>query len=723
MGQIPEAHRQSLSLWLDHFDSLWLAFTHAIPSATAGGVRPDVALYDHSKTTAALAVALWRYHADQGDEPEAIREQLRAQWDREREGFDLARKAWEDEKFLLIQGDFFGIQDFIFATGGQTQKRAAKLLRGRSFYVSLLTELAALKILETLGLPPTSQVVNAAGKFLIIAPNTAEVLDKLGAVQAELDGWFLEHTFGQSGIGIASLPARCDDFRMGKKGEDSPFRGLMKRLFEQLETAKLRRFDLCAKPREAAVFQGFLDQFEHGECQIDGRSPAKVPLNNKEEDVWLSQLAKDQIEVGGLLASQERVLISNKGLNHNTLGLSIFGYHVSFTANEEETGKFGYEAKTGNLRRAWDFSLERRHPVGLAGGDAGAPGVGEVLWNGYARRQINAYVPRFGELNAYDQNRYKGLDLPEHEDEIKTLNHLARDDWHMDENGQWIGEEALMTLKGDVDNLGLIFQTGLKQPTFAKMAALSRQMNAFFAVYLPWLCEHGDEDGVKCYRNTYTVFAGGDDFFLIGPWHSTLKLAQRMKTDFARYVVNQDIHFSAGLSMTKPGLPIRQLADLAEDALDDAKAHNPDGIKPPPKNAATAFGESVPWEIVDELMGPRLKRLGELVEQNELSRGYLYALLGYIDRAEKLKEYEEAVKRGEHPKTNIENALWPSHFAYRTRRFVETQFKKTEDPRQRETERRNLQVALTAEIAEKGIKQHRAAYKIALFTYLYQQRR
>ena len=122
-----------------------------------------------------------------------------------------------------------------------------------------------------------------------------------------------------------------------------------------------------------------------------------------------------------------------------------------------------------------------------------------------------------------------------------------------------------MTLKGDVDNLGLIFQHGQARPTFARMAALSRQINAFFTVWLPWVCS--DE-----FPNTYTVFAGGDDFFLIGPWHSTIKLARRMRDEFARYVAhNPDIHFSAGLSMTKPGLPIRHLGALAEESLENAK--------------------------------------------------------------------------------------------------------------------------------------------------------
>ena len=60
LAAIPRSHRQQWPLWLDHFDTAWQTFTHAIPSATAFGVKPDVSLYDHSKTTAALATALWR---------------------------------------------------------------------------------------------------------------------------------------------------------------------------------------------------------------------------------------------------------------------------------------------------------------------------------------------------------------------------------------------------------------------------------------------------------------------------------------------------------------------------------------------------------------------------------------------------------------------------------------------------------------------------------------
>jgi len=685
LQDIPASHRANLTLWLDHFDSLWLAFTHAIPSATAGiggNVRPDVALYDHSRTTAALAVALWRYHTDLNDDTETIKEELRAQWDRKRESHTETNKAWETEKFLLIQGDFTGIQDFIFA-GGESQRQVARLLRGRSFHVSLLSELAALKVLEALDLPPTSQVVNAAGKFLIVAPNTVETKESLRKVQREMDAWFIAQTYGQSGINLAWLPARAADFRHGNA--ESPFRNLMKRLFQQLETAKLTRIGLCGDTPSNPITHGFLDRFTHGECRIDGRSPAHPELDG------LSELSWDQVMTGKWLVHQNRALITrdkvaplSNGQTLNQLRLPIFGYHVLFTGAEDASGKFGSEAKSGNLLRAWDFSLPE---------SADAP-----LWNGYARRAINAFVPRFGETNAWESDRYRGLenldDFDPHPNAPKTLNHLARDDRKLDENGHWVGAEALMTLKGDVDNLGMIFQKGLERPTFARMAGLSRQINAFFIVWLPWVCK-------KEFPNTYTVFAGGDDFFLIGPWHSTIKLAQRMRTEFARYVAhNPDIHFSAGLSMTKPGMPIRHLGELAERALEEAK-------KVTDKNAVSSFGYPVNWDTFAQLM-EREAALGRLSDELDLSTGYLYGLLNLTDMAAN--------------QSRPENALWHSRFAYRTWRMLETKVKNIDDFDARQRARRQLQQELAMEIASSGIEKHRAAYKVALFTHLYQQR-
>lgn len=661
---IPKSHRGNLPLWLDHFDTLWQVFTHAIPSATVSTVnkdiKPDVSLYDHSKTTAALAVALWRYHQERGQETGKLDD-------------------WDTNKFLLVQGDFFGIQDFIFASGGETRKRAAKLLRGRSFYVSLLMECAALKIMEALSLPATSQVTNAAGKFLIVVPHTPETIRKLEAVQQELNAWFLAHTFGQSGVGLAWLPAACNDFTHDR------FAGLMKRLFEQLERVKLRRFDLCAESAPA-VFAGFLDAFDNdkGVCAIDGRSPGVVKL----EDKWISRLAADQIKVGENLTKFKRLLLTRHDLNHNTLKLPIFGFHVSFTKSADISGMFGQLAREARLLRVVDFVLPEA--------------ADKPLWNGYARRAINAWVPRFTPADFDTFDKYTDTDeiYEKTEGEAKTFNHLADEDQWMDEQGKWIGISALATLKGDVDNLGIIFQRGIGAPSFAKMAALSRQMNAFFSLWLPHLCQTE-------FPNTYTVFAGGDDFFLIGPWRTTMKLAQRMRSEFKRYVAeNPDVHFSAGLSITKPGLPINYLADIAESALDEGKAHNPKNEAIPPKNAVTCFKQAASWDDFDDLL-MCAARLNDVRKDFELSTGYLYGLLHLTDLAA--------------DRSKPENAVWYSRFAYRTYRMLETRRK--DGRKLDETERRRLQAELGRDIANQGIEKHKGNYRIALFTHLYQHRR
>lgn len=661
---IPHSHQENLALWLDHFNSLYGVFTSAIPSATAFGAKPDVSLYDHSICTAAFATSLWRYHLENRDTSDSAIKAMKHRKD-----------DWRIEKFLLIQGDFFGIQDFIFAQGGETQKKAAKLLRGRSFYISLLTECAALRILDELDLPSTSQITNVAGKFLIVAPNTADIIEKLENIQTNLDNWFLEQTWGQSGIGITWQTASCDDFSKKR------FTDLQTKLLEQLDVAKHQRFNLCSS-RSQVVFSSFLDEFDNGVCKIDGRSPA-----SKEKDgIQVSALAYDQIKTGEYLTKYKRLLITRKALNHHTLGTSIFGYFVNFTKSEDISGKFGFEAKTGNLLRTWDFALPDSE--------------NEPLWNGYARRNINAWIPFFDAQSDQDQTigRYDGIKEKTELGIPKTLNHIASEDKKY-QNDKWRGITALTTLKGDIDDLGLIFQKGLgEDKTFAKMATFSRQINNFFTVYLPWLCRTDNR-----FKNTYTVFAGGDDFFLIGPWLSQIKLAEKLHEMFCCYVSdNKQIHFSTGLSTTKPGLPISFLAEAAEEALKNSKKFNPDNKKIPIKNAVTCFDQTVSWNLFPKLLEQQ-QELTEYTKELNLSTGYVYGLLNLVNMEEKVTQ-------------NPENAIWYSYFAYRTRRMLE---------RKKEVEKNKiseLQINLTKMIVCNGIEKHKSNYRVVLFTHLYQQR-
>ena len=691
LEDIPKSHRDNLPLWLDHFDALWLTMTHAIPAATAFGVKPEVSLYDHSKATAAMAAALWRWHHAH---------QL--------ETADSLKSGWNDKKFLLVQGDFFGIQNFIFAEGGQTNKHAHKLLRGRSFQVALLAECAALKLLEALELPPTSQIINAAGKFLIVAPNTIAARQAVERVRKEFNDWCLQHTYGEIGIGLATTEASCNDFSRGNFG------ALQKKLFEELDKAKHHRFDLC-NTSAPAVFDGFLDQFDNDVCQINGRYPADSAVSAK-RDYALCKLADDQITIGEALTKKSRVLITRDTSSLPNLSLDYFGWRIAFVPEEEISGKYGQLANEQSLVRCWDFDL---------------PEADGTVFHGYARRFVNTYVPRFDEVDAQAADKYDKWESEaefDREYPIKTLHHIACEDRKLLENGQWRGEIGLVTLKGDVDNLGALFQQGLEKPTFAKMASLSRQVNLFFALWFPWFCEHGkDGQGVARYRNTYTVFAGGDDFFLIGPWQSTIQLAGEIRQHFTKYMVNENITFSVGMVMTQPKVPAKQLARSAEAALEKSKAHvekhipvgansvgansfaqpnesSSNKFKPtnpePTKNAATLWNQTVSWSDWHALMVDRAKKLQDLLDQAEdhgapLSSGMVYSLLQLADKAER-------EKTGLYP----EDSLWRSQLSYRTARLIKD---------------RKLASALNVEIAE-ALREHRGAYRLPLSVLLYGRR-
>lgn len=589
---------------------------------------------------------------------------------------------------MLVQGDFFGIQDFIFAEGGDTQKHAHKLLRGRSFQVSLLAECAALKVLEAMELPPTSQLINAAGKFLIVAPAIDSSRAAIAQCKKSLNDWCLQHTYGEIGVGIATTEASCDDFTGGRFGE------LTKRLFAELDTAKHQRFDLCNETAPA-VFTGYLDTFNNtwGMCSINGKHAADAKTSEK-RGYSLSRLADDQIRIGEALTKKARLLVARDAETLPVLVLDYFGYRLGFVEGEPDSGKYGELAKSGNIRRLWDFD---------------APETNGTIWRGYARRFVNAYVPVWSEndqtLNKHGKyQRIKSEQLGESGiGDIKTLNAIALEDG-VDRNNdnKYSGEIALLTLKGDIDNLGTMFQQGLAKPTFAKMASLSRQINAFFALWLPWYCEHGtDANGVKRFRNTYTVFAGGDDFFLIGPWDSTLQLAAVLREKFAQYVRNDGITFSAGMVMAHPKIPVRHLARRAGQALEQAKAV--DG-----KNAATLWERSINWPDWATLMIQRQAALEALMARAgqhgaEFSTGLTYTLLQLSDRAESRRP---------------EDAIWRSQLHYRLARFFRDKVKGDESARDR---REKLLGDAITEIGG-ALEKYKGAYRLPLSVLLYRQR-
>ena len=86
----------------------------------------------------------------------------------------------------------------------------------------------------------------------------------------------------------------------------------------------------------------------------------------------------------------------------------------------------------------------------------------------------------------------------------------------------------------------------------------------------------------------YTVFSGGDDLFIVGPWDQTLLLARKVREDFRRWVGRDDLTLSAGLVFGSPSLPMSQAAAETEEELDGAKDAGRDRI--------SVLGRTITWD-------------------------------------------------------------------------------------------------------------------------------
>ncbi|SLM32390.1 CRISPR-associated protein, Csm1 family [Desulfamplus magnetovallimortis] len=598
-------------LWFEHFDSLLMRYTSSVPAARVGHVIPDVSLYDHMTTTAALATAIYLYHEICGTlDTKSI-------------------KNRKEEKFLLISGDFYGIQNFIFNGYGDSRKYRSKLLRGRSFAVSLMSELTADMICRRIGLPHSSVMLNAGGRFTILAPNTPQTLDVLDSVKKLVNEWLLKRTFGETCIGISSITASCGDF------EKKRFAALWEKMVSAMDKAKFSKIDMNLYGGSVAM-EDYLERFNSdlapGICPLCGKRPAEK--KNRLEEIHVCAMCKDHLFMGENLVKKRKIAIFAPEENFSGRKLTdpIFGqYQIIFP--EDDSDVYDNSAKIFKFWQIETSSLEmntlnKSRALNSSNKDTSKTTslkhefAEEILKRDMVTSKfINGYVPFY---NAEDTMDYPVSDEIE-EGAPKTLNHIAAGALNLTSSGnKKSGVEALGVLKADVDHLGLLMACGLEDNlyTISRLATMSRQLNNFFAVYLPFFLETDIR-----FNDVYTVFAGGDDLFLIGPWNRIIELAAELEKNFRQFVCeNPEIHFSAGISMHKPHTPIDMLASASEEALEASKHGG--------RNRITLFDQTLLWSHFEELKTVE-QELAQWLVQGWITQVFLYKLNHFIDMAEK----------------------------------------------------------------------------------------
>jgi CRISPR-associated protein Csm1 len=221
------------------------------------------------------------------------------------------------------------------------------------------------------------------------------------------------------------------------------------------------------------------------------------------------------------------------------------------------------------------------------------------------------------------------------------------------------GNKKIAVFKADIDNLGLVFSAS-SGVSLARYAALSRLLHYFFSAhYTHFVGSH------EAYRqNIYTVFSGGDDLCVLGPWDSVMRFAADFRKELARCTNNNpSITLSGGISLATPNLPVRDIAENAEEALEESKKRKDPGNTGIIKNGVTVFGTTLNWEDYDKALTDG-RQLYDYMQENKtnnkkgLSSGVVYRMLDFADRAAN-------VETG-----NLRDKLWISNFRYMTARNI-----------------------------------------------------
>ncbi len=570
-------------------------YTWAIPSSTID--IPDVSLYDHSRTVAAIAACLQRWHAQQGTlgDEKAVRD-------------DAA------PKFRFIAGDLSGIQATLFRLERQGVSGVNRVLRARSFLLGMICDAAAIALLRALDLPASCLLQQAGGRFLVLVPNVPAVDETVSRLRNDCDRWLVARYTGSLALNLATGPAFSGaDFTPGR------YQNVQAALGAAIDDAKSR-------PLASVVSDAILKlDYAHGACRCCGVQPAA-----KRDDYC--DACDDERTLGRALTRAHFVAVGGTPIPGAMVQLPMIGLCLSLV---------DAPPATSDLRDVLSFRGHARRARAAA-----------VPWS--VKWHAN-HVPVWRDDQEHHEPVYAGFS---EDDEAlgagqqKTFARISALGRESVGDG-WAGRPFLAVLKADVDRLGIIFADGLRRAgdvssdrnTVSRFAQLSRMTDAYFSAWLPGLLR-------REFPETYSVYSGGDDVLLVGPWRQMLQLAARIEESFQRFTGNNpNITLSAGVELIHANYPVNRAVEAADARLDRAKQEG--------RNRVCAItSEPLDWKLFRATLDEAEWIVGQMrTEKAPLPTAFAYRLLVFADQANRAR-------------TDPKAAGWRAKLAYHLARNV-----------------------------------------------------
>jgi CRISPR-associated protein Csm1 len=581
--------------------------------------QEDVSLFERCRLTAALATCM----ASLSESEEELDE----------------LEDGHREVAQLISGDLSGIQSFIYTI---TSVGVSKGVRGRSFYLQLLSDAIARYVLTSLdSLPDVNLLYSGGGHFYILAP--PEAAADIRDIRTHINETMLNHHQGNIYCALASCPLMLEDFYQAdllseKWGEQ---------LISALSSEKRRKFRDISVDEYEHLFS-LSDHFINHPCQICTREE----ISNTEKNIgsFCESFEKLGDELGRSDREGDGYLIQASVKATSEVSKNARGYLKVLS-----TLGTSYE-----LTKAADVHMRVTH---LARNDA--TDIQVVRLNNTTFLE-NLELPS----NVGRGFRFLGNVTPwttgwlPNDKQRKGKTYIIKDFSELADASEGIARWGVLRM--DIDNLGTLFREGFQlkeegksEPTsftsLARITTLSDQISLFFEGYLNQIVGKYNRftaDKTKT-DQLYILYSGGDDLFIVGSWDKLIEVAEDIRTQFRQYVCqNPKVTLSGGFSIHRKKYPLYKAAEVAKNALDDAKAsemfwngqrfiHKSEMPKKElknltkseaqklEKNAFGMFGEALHWEEdftkVVELKDD-IQRLIDPNQGGQMTKGFLNRL-------------------------------------------------------------------------------------------------
>lgn len=187
-----------------------------IPSCSYDEIA-DISLFDHSKTTSAIAACMYQYHQAIDDF-----------------SVDSIKKITQP-KFLIFATELLGLEDYaISITENLTTQSVSKRLKARTFKLTAILDIISIQIIENFKLPISNIIIDNGRKIYILLPNTDKAIEYIKNLDITIQNILYTQYHSKIRFNYDYIKMSGEDF--------SNFGDIFEKLNRSLEYKKLKPF-------------------------------------------------------------------------------------------------------------------------------------------------------------------------------------------------------------------------------------------------------------------------------------------------------------------------------------------------------------------------------------------------------------------------------------------------------------------------------------------------